>query len=457
MVDAPAGPLAGGRFKPYIKAIVEAERAPIRQIEDRKAKEADRLKVLQEFTAKVRKLTDSMKEIGDFRKFRELKADLGKNDELIGVEVDGAGADPGEYQVEVTQLAGRHSMLSNGFETPDDEIGVGFFTYDTVGGESKSVYLDSDHNTLRTLVKAINDEKDLGLQALLVNDGTNNDAPWRIIVAGKKTGMNNDIIYPNFYFVDGDIQFSSDEERAAQSAIVKLNGFEILCDKNRISDLIPGLTIDLKQAREGYEFTLNVKEDIAKISGKIKASLDSINAVLEFINKQNQLDERSDTTRTLGGDSMLRSIETQLRELIVSPISIDEDGERSIRASDLGIQFERTGLLSFKADKFQKMLADDFGDIARYFTSQGGFTDRIQRITSNLVNPSNGLLVERERGFRERTKKMDDDIARKETQISRKEETLKRQFANLEATITNLQNQQQYMSNALASSGGPAG
>ena len=179
------GALGGGKFKPYVKAIIEAERAPIRQIEARKAKETEKLKLMQEFMGKVRKMTESMREMENYRKLREIKADMGEYGNIIGLDLDKEVAEPGEYQIEVVQLAGRHSMISDGFEDPESEIGVGYFWYETAAGDSRSVYLDSDTNTLKDLVAAINKEQDLGLQANLVNDGSGSEAPWRIIVAGK--------------------------------------------------------------------------------------------------------------------------------------------------------------------------------------------------------------------------------------------------------------------------------
>ncbi len=452
-VDA-MNPLGGGKFKPYVKAIIEAERAPIRQIEGRKAKETEKLKLLQDFMGRVRKMTESLREMENYRKLREIKTDLGENGNLISIDLDKEVAEPGEYQLEVVQLAGRHSMISDGFEDPDAEIGVGYFWYQLPDGDTRSAYLDSDSNTLKDLVSAINKETDLGLQANLVNDGSGGDAPWRVIIAGKNTGMNEDITYPEFYFVDGDVRFTIDEERPAQSAIVKVNGFEILAPENKISNLIPGATISLKQAKEGQEFTVNITEDVQKIGGKIKAMVDNINAVLDFINKQNQLDDRSDTSRTLGGDGGLRTIEIQLRSLMQNALRVggdpnDEDTGFYMRPSDLGMRFERSGQLSFSQETFQKKLAGNYQDVADFFVGKGGFVERVKNLTDGLVGMGSGTLLHRERGFRDRMRQMDDQIAQKEIHITRKEDALKQRFANLESTIAAMQGQQAFMFQAL--------
>ncbi len=204
---------------------------------------------------------------------------------------------------------------------------------------------------------------------------------------------------------------------------------------------------------------MSIKEDLAKISGKAKGLVDSLNTVLEFINKQNQLDERTDTTRTLGGDGTLRTVESQLRELVMSAFHVDPDDETALmRASDLGVTFERTGILSFNQDKFQKKLAENFDQVSEFFTSERGFAAKLRFITNGLVGVTGGILVERERGFREKTKQLDEQIVRKEQQISRKEEALKRQFASLVSYINSMQDQQQSVASSMASmpQGAPA-
>ena len=98
-------------------------------------------------------------------------------------------------------------------------------------------------------------------------------------------------------------------------------------------------------------FSLNITEDIAKITGKVKAFVDAINGVLEFVNKQNKLDATSDTSKTLGGDTALVAIESRLRNLVFESFPVDENDEDiTLRLSDIGIQFEKTGVLAFKED-----------------------------------------------------------------------------------------------------------
>lgn len=450
-----SSPVGGGKFKQFVKELINAERQPIRLIEARKGKENERLKLVQEFVGKVRKLPETYRELDNFKKFRDLKADLpAPAKELVEVAVDKDLAETGEYQIEVTQLAGRASMMSNGYSSPDAEVGVGYFTYETPDGESKSVWVGPGNNTLKGLCNAINSQKGMGVQASMINDGSGDENPWRVVVHAKKSGIDNDISYPDFYFLDGDFKFYSDDERPSQNAIIKFNGFEIMSQGNKV-DLLPGVTLDLKQAKEDYEFTLSISEDTAKITGKVKALVDAINGVLEFVNKQNKLDSSSDTSRTLGGDTSLQTIESRVRNLMFENFLVDDEDENVfMRLSDVGIQFEKTGMLTFKEDKFKKVLAEDFDSVAELFAGAGNFVEKLKFVTDGFLAPDRGAVTVREKGIRDRIKSMDEDILRKEKNLEKREAQLKRQFSQLEGLMSNMQGQQQYLQQAMGGGGG---
>src|SRR5262249_16811936 len=157
--------------------------------------------------------------------------------------------------------------------------------------------------------------------------------------------------------------------------------------------------------KEDYEFTLNITEDLPKMAAKIKALVDAMNGVLEFVNKQNKLDATSDTSKTLGGDTALLTIEARLRRLVLQGFNGDEDDDDAVmRVSDVGIQFEKTGLLTFKEDKFKKMIDTDFDKIATLFAGEGNFVDQIKFLTTGFLQPDTGTVSTREKGIRDRIK-----------------------------------------------------
>jgi flagellar hook-associated protein 2 len=354
------------------------------------------------------------------------------------------------------QLAGQSSMMSNGFENPDEvQVGAGYFSYTLPSGENKEVYIDPDNSTLQGIAQTINSQKDLNLHALVVNDGTGSDSPWRLIVNHNKTGEANDAEFPNFYFIDGDEDFEMEKERPAQNSKLKVNGFEVEFEGNKVTSLLPGVTLDLKEASPGKEFTLGIKEDTKSMKGKIEAMVGKINEVLTFVQGQNKLDKDSNTRNTLGGDITLQTLEYKIRSLVMTPIETDSG---AIRIADLGVQFNRNGLLDFNGDRLEKVLNTNGEGVAQFFAGSEdgnipGFAARLAE-TVKLLTQDNGVVHSRVDGIKQRIQDIDRQIELKEQQIARTEENLKDKFSRLEGTMANLKAQQAQVAGALGGGGG---
>lgn len=447
------GSMASGLPKDIVQRLVEAEREPIRKLESRKKDEESKLKLVQDLSKRVGDITTSLKDLTRFRSFRDLMP-VNSKPELMDVTVDKNTAEPGAYQIEVVQLAGQSSMMSNGFADPDDtQVGAGYFSYELPSGEVKEVYIDPDNSTLNGIAKTINSQRDLDLNAIVVNDGTGEENSWRLIINHKKTGETNDAEFPEFYFVDGDEDFFLEKERIAQNSKLRVNGFEVEFEGNKITTLLPGVTIDLKDAAPGKEFTLKVEEDTKSIRGKVEAMVQKLNEVLTFIQQQNKLDKDSNTRNTLGGDITLQTLEYKVRSLVTTPLETEYG---AVRMQDLGVVFNRGGTLDFNGEKFEKIMAENFGAVSQFFVGLedggDGFASRMENTVKGMTR-DDGVVRSREDGIKRRIRDIDRQIEMKERHIEKVEQTLKEKFARLEGTIANMKAQQAQVAGALGGGG----
>jgi flagellar hook-associated protein 2 len=176
-------PVGGGQFKQAVKQIIEAESHPLKTLEARKAKEETRMKLFQEFKTKFSGLDKALNEMSSFRKFRELKADLGDGVNLASVTLDKDKAEPGQYSLEIIELAARTSVISNGFENPDEPVlGPGFVTVNSESGDSLEIYVDEKNSSLRGLASAINRTPQSPVRASVIKDGSQPDSPWKMVI-----------------------------------------------------------------------------------------------------------------------------------------------------------------------------------------------------------------------------------------------------------------------------------
>ena len=439
------GSINSGLPKDIVQQIISAEKIPIQKMEVRKGKIENKKSLLSDLMQRVEGLRGAVYANKSERSFREFSVNV--SGDGISATVDKNIAEPGSYQIEVLQLAQKSSAISNGVEDKDNTyIGVGYLQYELPDGSSKEVYIDEEHSSLSGLAKLINEDTDNGMKATVVDSGDGSETPWKIIITLNETGDGQKASFPDLYLVDGEIDIWFDGEREAQDAKIKLDGFEIEIPSNQTTDLIPGVTIDLKKAKPGDELTLDITEDTAKMTDKIDDLVTKMNDVIKFIKEQNQMDETTDTTKTLGGDITLQTLESRLRSTVFSGVKTDWGSKR---IGDLGLIFQRDGSLKLDKDKFQAKLNENLKMVTQIVNGQytiedgkvNGFIDNVEKFVQDALRRPSGILHSRKEGLESKIRQIDSRIQNKERQIKRKEENLKAKFARLEETISRIKTQ----------------
>lgn len=434
------GGLASGLPANLVDQLVDAERIPIKQIEASKGKQENRLKLVTELETKLTAITGTIGALASTKGFSDIKLNSGDPNVISGV-VDPASSVNGNWNVEVIELAQKAAAITNGFPDKDKtQVGIGYFRFETPDG-SKDVYINGENNTLEGVANAINKSGN-GVKASIFNDRSDPDAPFKLMISGDGVGGDNQVKYPTLYFLDGDQDLYFDKENEAKNGKVKVDGFEFEIGDNKVPDIIPGVTLELRQATPGRTVNISVKEDREVVAGKIKGFVDGVNAVLSFIQQQNTLGKDTDTTQTLGGDSLLRSIENRFRSLVQNP-QFGVSGSIN-RLNQMGITFTRNGLLEYDEKKFNDTLARNPGGVQTFFAGDGfstGFIPALKREIGTVLNSAFGPVAIRKRALTDRISQMNDQIANKERQLARKEEQLRNKFAKLEETMSRMKGQ----------------
>lgn len=453
MAGVSFGGIATGLPPNLVDQLIEAEKIPIKTIQANKGKQESKLKLVQELETKLNAITSSIGGLASAHGFTDMKLQSGDQNVVSGA-VDASAAIPGSWNIEVKALAQKAAALTNGFPDKDKtEVGVGYFKFETKNG-TKEIYINGKSNTLQGVANQIN-AAGVGVKAAVINDRSDPDAPYRLMISGDGVGDDNEIKYPTLYFLDGDQDIYFDQKREAKNGKVKIDGFEFEVNDNKVKDAIPGVTLDLRQENPGHTVNLTVTEDRQVVSGKVKSFVDAYNAVLSFIQQQNNLNEHTDTSSTLGGDGMLRSVEMRLRSLVQNP----QYGTGSVnRLAQLGIEFQRNGTLQYSEDKFNKALANDPASVQKFLAGDGfstGFIPVLRREVSTMLDQAFGPVANRKRSLQDRIKQMDDQIGAKEKQLAIKEEGLKKKFAALEQSVSRLKSQGGAVAALGAGAGGP--
>jgi flagellar hook-associated protein 2 len=435
------GGLASGLPPNIVEQIMASERMPIQNMEAKKGNINAKLELVGDLESRLRKVADTTKNIIGIGGFQDYSMEFSRDGILSGA-IDPTQAQTGSWSLEVLKMPKSAGRMTNGFPDRDrTQVGVGYLKFETPEGDHE-VYINDSNNTLEGLVRAVN-SADIGIQANVIRDSDDSDYPHKVIFSSTKYGDENDITFPRVYLLDGDHDFYFDKQRHAENGAIKLNGFEVEVSSRELNDIIPGVNLNLLSAEPGREVTVTVNEDYEAIKGKMDEFVASMNGVLSFIQSQNRMDENTDTTRTLGGDSMLRSVEMRMRSLIQSgSYSL---GEGISRLAQLGVEFNRNGTLDFDKDKFNKVLQTQPKAVVQFLRGDGsrgsGFISKVRDLVQTSVNGAFGVIGNRKRGLQNRVKRIDQNIDNKERMLARKEVNLRRKFSRLEEQMGKLKAQ----------------
>ena len=327
-----------------------------------------------------------------------------------------SGAVPGNYAIEVKQLAQSQKLASSAFTSVDDTVGTGTLTFQfgtddgagnfTVNSDkaAQSVTIDSAHSSLSGVRDAINNAN-IGVAATIINDGTG----YKLLLTSKDTGAANSLKITVGSDADGNnvdssglSQLSYDpagsagngknmaQTVAAQDALLNVDGLtNISKPGNVITDLVQGVTLNLnQQSASGVSTMLTVANDSSSVQSSVQAFVSAYNDLSKTLADLTAYDPKTKQAAILEGDSSVRTIQTQLRSLLNSNIT-GLDGKYKF-LSDIGVSFQLDGSLSLDTSKLQTALSENPGDIASLFSTVGKSSDSLISYESAGANTKPG-------------------------------------------------------------------
>lgn len=216
---------------------------------------------------------------------------------------------------------------------------------------------------------------------------------------------------------------------AELNASLTVNGVTITRSSNTITDAINGVTLTLLKAQQSGEVPVTITTSVGtdKVADTLKPLLDAYNDALRYI---------KDNIKTVGGDSALRSFQSELRSLSskLFPGSLTS-------LADVGIMIASDGTLSIdNKDRLRQQLETDASAVAGLFTSSGGFADVIMNSITNLVG-TNGLLQARSTSLGQQIKRVSDQKKALQDRIEREVEQQRREYTKLQELFYTLQGQ----------------
>ena len=437
---------SGIDIESIVNQLVAVERRPIQFLETRQAEidiQISALGLVQESVSKFQSGISDLKLSTGFRAFS-----VTSSDDLVLTADAGEGSVPISSDIEVLTLAQKNKLASSAFASGDSVVGNGQLNI-SVGVDSFSISIDDNNNTLEGIRNAINDNlnntgvsasiitADDGSHIVLTADDSGTTSGLSITVTGDSDGNDSDAAgLSSLVFVAGGTQ-NLQEIDIAQDATLTVDGFDVTRASNEISDVIEGVTLSLKAIGTA---ALTVDEDRSVGKSAIETAVTAYNELIISLNTQRE--------STLQGESLLLGIETRVRQIFTNRLNIT--GSNFQYLFDVGLTFDRDGILSLDGDKFDQAIEDDFNGVVQLFTNpDNGFAQAVDSVLSGYVN-TGGLIQARTDGLSESRSQIDDDIERIEDRIVLTEQRLRRQYAALDGLVGQLNATSSFLTQQLA-------
>lgn len=432
----------------------KAESQPLNLIKQRQQLTEARLSAYGIIKGGVSDLQKSAKALQDSDNYGALKATSG-NADVIGVKVDNTAV-AGNYNIQVSQLATQHSLVAKGQESRTDNIGSGGSLAVTLAnnGESHSIDLGDD-TSLEGIMKSINANSDLGVQATLVNDGSG--SPHRLMLTSTDTGTeaaidkieisNNSQLANVLNYNSEDNTDKYDEGVKAQDAKININGVDITSQNNTVEGAIEGVTLDLKamQAEGDAAIKVSVSRDDSVTTNAIKDFVKEYNKLLDTIQKQTSFDVEGGQSSVLTGDSLVRRIENQMRSALNGATG---SGDINTLA-DLGIKTDyKTGRLEIDDDKLAEAVKNNLNDVTEFFSGDNGLAARVDNTAEDFVK-AKGLINNTEDSINSTLKMLQTQYENTSDRIDTKMENYRRQFSQLDVMMSQMNGISDYLTQQL--------
>ncbi|PSU68217.1 flagellar hook protein [Photobacterium phosphoreum] len=468
-----AGMASGLDIAGMTQQLVAAERKPKADRITTQQKQVNvSLSAYGQVKSSVSAMQSMLEKFGKDEAFNGQKA-TSDNSDYLSIKAT-AKAKSGVYNINIQQMAQSHKLMGKELFSADPEASLGSGEMVIkVGDKSMTLNIGEDNDDLSSVVDAINNADDNpGVTATLINTGK--DGGSQIVFSTTETGKDNTIEIDTSAMTGQlaslaynanmpEAERKVEQMQAAQDAEIMIDNFTtVTSSNNTFEDVIEGVTLDLKKLTgtvsssesanpetddidvKSVKITIESDEESTKDS--LKSFVDSYNSLMGTIDKLTGFDADKDPddpnrAGALNGDSLTRSVTTQMRNLLNEPIEING---KLYQMSDFGISIQRDGTLELEedSDKLDDIISENFAVIGQFFAQEdSGFLAKADKLLDSFTDKTDGSLSVKEETLKERQKSLDDDMTELNKRMVAYEDRTYKQFLAMDEAIGQMNNQ----------------
>ncbi|WP_338127262.1 flagellar filament capping protein FliD [Vreelandella titanicae] len=425
-----------------LKELKTAEQAKLEPIAEQLQSEDTKISAYGKLQSALEQFQSSAEALNDGTSFESLTTNV--EGSAVGA-VSSNEAQPGQYEVQVGQLATASSLVTERLETADESIVTGeqSLTFTLADGAMDPITI-ADGSSLEDMRDAINQQSDGRLSASIINDGEG----YRLAVNSTETGADASIESTNFSdILAGDVQTTDAQVvQAGQDAEFNVNGIDIVSSTNQVEGAIQGITLNLSEA--GATSTVSVEQDSEAIREQVTAFVDDFNTLKDTITSLTAFDEDTGQAAGLNADATTRAVERELRQTISSVVG----GDGFNVLSDIGISLQVDGKLEIDEDKLDSIVANQPDQLANFFagdSEEGGMAGQIASSLESLVG-TGGRLENAVDSSERRYASLEERFTTTESRIEQTVDRYRTQFQAMDGMVAQMNQTSAYLTQQFA-------
>ncbi len=453
-----------------------SQRKPVLSLENRKTNISARLSALADIKAKLDALFSTVKDLsltGASSKFLSFAASSSAT--AIATVSASSVASKGTHSLVVTQLAKADTIVSSQLASTGTGVlsaaGTGEKTIRlSVNGVDTEVTIsleagDTNTTVMSKIAAAVNGSA-AGVSASVVADTPTTS---KLVFRSKETGSANAISLED---VSGSllqsIGLNSQDvsqriaatgttggflysDAATLDANFNVDGIDIIRGSNSVSDVLAGVTIELKgiHAPGDQPVSISVGVDKSAVRATIDKFIKAYNEALGTITAKLAVDPDTKVREIFAGDITFRNLRMNLRTIGSEVVSSAAPGNPRL-LSDIGIKTNADGTLSISdTAALDAALDSDIAKVADLFSSSNGIAVRLKALTEVFVS-TGGQLDTTTNSLNNQLTSITSQIKRFDEQLDKRVEHFRDDFARAQSAIAIAAQQQQMISTILA-------
>ena len=362
----------------------------------------------------------------------------------ISVTTNGFASN-GEFDVNVQQLATGTQLKSGAIASSSTTLGAGTLSFNA-GGNSFDVAIDAadDLSAIRDKINA--NANNFGVTANIINA----DAGTFLILNSTETGTANSLTVTSSDPSLSAISTNNTVERAAQDAVITIDGNTITNGTNEFKNIIEDVTITANSVTSTDNSIISISQDTESGRELLDEFVSSYNALADQLTGLG-----APRQGRLAFDPNVRQVRQQLTDVLLDTVSNSSIGN----LQNLGIELNSDGKLEvsrFSSENIQTgeqrisgALSDSLEEVGKLFASDDGVATRISSVLDTYID-SDGVLSQRQTSLNAQLSDLSDQRAAFAERLADYEARLIAQFTALDSAVAGFNSTRDFVTNTLS-------